>query len=70
MKPWLVYASVGIASAAVTFSVLTVLHAANSLGAPAPRRVSDGDPVDAGESVPHFAESLGIPAPLVAHAGS
>ncbi|MFR9731553.1 hypothetical protein ACL03H_20190 [Saccharopolyspora sp. MS10] len=37
MKPWFVCASVGVASAAVTFSVLTALHAANSLGAPAPR---------------------------------
>ncbi|MCX2731146.1 hypothetical protein OOZ19_12915 [Saccharopolyspora sp. NFXS83] len=67
MKPWLVYASVGIASAAVTFSVLTVLHAANSLGAPAPRRAAAGDPVDIGEEVPHLAESAGACPALVAH---
>lgn len=50
MKPWLVYVSVGVASAAVTFSVLTVLHVANSIGAPPPRRTSSGDPVYGGEA--------------------
>ncbi|WP_243789676.1 hypothetical protein [Saccharopolyspora gloriosae] len=50
MKPWLVCVSVGVTSAAVTFSVLTALHVANSLGAPPPRRhTSPGDPVYGGE---------------------
>ncbi|WP_258342629.1 hypothetical protein [Saccharopolyspora gregorii] len=34
MKPLLVCVSVGVTSAAVTFSVLAALHAANSLAAP------------------------------------
>ncbi|MCA1281005.1 hypothetical protein [Saccharopolyspora sp. 7B] len=38
MKPLLVCVSVGVTSAAVTFSVLAALHAANSLAAPPPRR--------------------------------
>ncbi|MEU6129994.1 hypothetical protein ABZ805_12570 [Saccharopolyspora sp. NPDC047091] len=60
MKPLLVCVSVGVTSAAVTFSVLAALHAANSLAAPPPRRrvepadvpaVPDGLDVDLPEPV-------------------
>lgn len=51
MKPLLVCVSVGVTSAAVTFSVLAALHAANSLAAPPPRRrtrpATTPEPVDA-----------------------